>query len=55
MSVWLDPSSAAAKTLGVKGHSIVTLSIKKRKILNSKDFGNKIEDFTKALEKLKQK
>ena len=53
-SIWLDTSNDTFKSLNVKGHSVIKLSPKRKKIKQSKDFGNKLEDFMKAIEPLKK-
>jgi hypothetical protein len=53
MSVWLDPDNAVFKPLSIKGHAILTIT-KKGKVMKKQDFGNKIDDFMKAIEPFKQ-
>jgi hypothetical protein len=52
LSVWLDPENAVFKPLGIKGHAIITIT-KKGAVKNNQDFGNKIDDFMKAIEPYK--
>ena len=52
LSVWLDPANAVFKPLGIKGHAIITIT-KKGKVNKKQDFGNKIDDFMKAIEPFK--
>lgn len=53
LSVWLDPDNEVFKPLNIKGHAILTIT-KKGKVVKKQDFGNKIDDFMKALEPLKK-
>lgn len=53
LSVWLDRDNAVFKPLDIKGHAILTIT-KKGKVVKKQDFGNKIDDFMKAIEPLKK-
>lgn len=53
--VFLDGESEIAKSLGVKGHAIVVISQKNKKVKKVRDYGNKIDDFMKAIEEFKTK
>ncbi len=54
-SILLDPSSAVAKALGVKGHSVINISMRKKKVTDFVDYGNKFDDFMKRIDNYKQK
>jgi hypothetical protein len=53
LSVWLDPDNAVFKPLDIKGHAILTIT-KKGKVIKKEDFGNKIDEFMKAIEPYKK-
>lgn len=53
LPVWLDPDNAVFKPLNIKGHAILTIT-KKGKVIKKQDFGNKIDDFMKAIEPFKK-
>ncbi len=52
LPVWLDPDNAVFKPVKIKGHAILTIT-RKGNVLKKVDFGNKIDDFMKAIEPFK--
>ncbi|MDX1940206.1 MAG: hypothetical protein SFU99_06610 [Saprospiraceae bacterium] len=51
-SILLDWDNALMKTLSIKGFSIIKISIKNKKLIQLQDFGDKKEDFFKAVDPL---